>query len=140
VSDPTTEPERTLAVGDRVRFAPYKRAMTVRAVTTGGRFAILTMPFPPKQTVIYTVIDFKRGVRGCDNHYGLGYETDDQVARALEAFQATEDDLPGQRAREAEASGETSWPSVLAAEVSHRKYVALDIVTVLSSSPREGGV
>lgn len=119
-----------LKVGDRVRFAPYRRAMTVRAVTTRGRFAILTMPFPPKQTVIYTVIDFERDVRGCDNYYGLGYETDEDIARALESFQATEDDLRGQRAREAEARGETSWPSVHAAEVSRRHYVPLDIVAV----------
>lgn len=135
MSEEKSEFDHQLAVGDRVRFGPYKRAMTVRAVTTGGRFAILTMPFPPKSTVIYTVIDFERGVRGCDDHYGLGYEDDQQVADALAAFQATEDDLPGQRAREAEARGETSWPSVLAAEVSHRKYVPLDIVTVMRSTP-----
>lgn len=135
MSDQSTEKEHTLRVGDRVRFTPYKRAMTVRAVTTRGRFAILTMPFPPRSTVIYTVIDFERGVRGCDDHYGLGYEGDEQVAAALEAFQATEDDLPGQRAREAEARGQTSWPSVLAAEVSRRKFVPLDIVTVMRSSP-----
>lgn len=133
-----TKNQYALAVGDRVRFAPYKRGMTVRAVTTGGRFAILTMPFPAQNTVIYTVIDFERGVRGCDDHYGLGYETDEQVACALEAFQATEDDLTGQRAREAAERGETSWPAVLAAEVSHRKYVPLDIVTVLRS-PAESG-
>lgn len=125
-----------LAVGDRVRFAPYKRAMTVRAVTTGGRFAILTMPFAAQHTVIYSVIDFERGVRGCDNYYGLGYETEEDIARALEAFQATEDDLPGQMAREAEARGDSSWPSVIAAEVSHRRYVPLDIVTVLSGEHR----
>lgn len=122
----------SLAVGDRVLFAPYKRAMTVRATTTAGRFAILTMPFAAKHTVIYTVIDFERRVRGCDNYYGLGYETDEQVADALVAFQATEDDLPGQAARDAQARGETSWPSIIAAEVSHRKYVPLDIVSVLT--------
>lgn len=122
----------SLSVGDRVFFAPYKRAMTVRAVTTGGRFAILTMPFAAKQTVIYTVIDFERRVRGCDNYYGLGYETDEQVADALAAFQATEDDLPGQAAREAQVRGETSWPSIIAAKVSHRKHVPLDIVSVVA--------
>lgn len=121
-----------LSVGDRVRFAPYKRAMTVRAVTTGGRFAILTMPFNPQRTVIYTVIDFERKVRGADNYYGLGYETDEQIADALAAFQATEDDLPGQMADEAQARGEDSWPSIIAAEVSHRNWVALDIVSVLA--------
>lgn len=144
--NPALSPEnaRTLEVGDRVRFEPYKRAMTVRAVTKGGRFAILTMPFAAQSTVIYTVIDFERSVRGCDNYYGLGYESDEDIESALTAFQATEDDLPGQRAREAEARGETSWPSVIAAEVSHRKYVPLDIVTVLSTrpgqpSPEDGG-
>ena len=128
-----------LTVGDRVRFEPYRRAMTVRAVTTGGRFAILTSPFAAQRTVTYTVIDFVRGVRGCDDHYGLGYETDEQVAAALEAFQATEDDLRGQRAREAQARGETSWPYVFAAEVSHRHFVPLDIVTVLRAAPTDQG-
>lgn len=142
MSEHSAEKDRIeLTVGDRVLFAPYRRRMTVRAVTTGGRFAILTMPFAAQETVIYTVIDFDRGVRGCDNYFGLGYETDEDIAHALAAFQATEDDLPGQRAREAEARGEKSWPAVLAAEVSYRKYVPLDIRaindTVVGGSDRD---
>ena len=118
--------------GDKVKLADTKQQWTVRGVTEAGRFAILTKPFNLKRTVLYTVIDFERGVRGRDNRYGLGYETDEQVARALEAFQATEDDLSGQCAREAEERGETSWPSVFDAEVSHRtaNHTALDIVSV----------
>lgn len=121
-----------LQVGDRVKLAGDVQRWTVRGVTTGGRFAILTKPFNFQRTVLYTVIDFERGVRGRDNHHGLGYESDEQVAAALAAFQATEDDLPGQRAREAEERGETSWPSVFAAEVSHRtaNHTKLDIVSV----------
>lgn len=127
----STTTQGDLAVGDKVRFAPYRRAMTVRAVTTSGRFVILTMPFPLKKTVLYTVIDFERNVRGTDDHYGLGYETDDQIAAALEAFQATEDDLNGKAIREAKARGETSCPYILAANVSRRNYVQLDIVAVI---------
>lgn len=128
-----------LHVGDKVLFAPYKRHMTVRAVTRDGRFAILTMPFSARHTVIYTVIDFQLGVRGCDNYFGLGYETDDDIERALEAFQATEDDLRGRAAREAQDRGETSWPSIIAAEVSHRKRVPLDIGTVTRLVPDTQG-
>lgn len=48
-----------LKVGDRVKLGATKRQWTVRGVTAEGRFAILTQPFNPKRTVLYTVIDFK---------------------------------------------------------------------------------
>lgn len=119
-----------LKVGDRVRFTPYKRSMTVQAVTTGGRFAILTQPFAAKKTVIYTVIDFERGVRGCDNHYGVGYETPEDIANALEGFQNHEDGLTDRLLNEAVARGENSIESQWEIEVSHRKYVPLDMQKV----------
>jgi hypothetical protein len=123
-----------LKVGDRVRLAEFKQAFTVRAATTGGRFVILTKPFAAQGTVIYTVIDFEQNIRGRDNYYGMGYETDEDIADALEAFQATEDGLPEQMARDAEAQGDTSWPSIIAAEVSHRHRVPLDIVSVIGAT------
>lgn len=128
-----------LKKGDKVKLAAQKQQWTVRGVTERGRFAILTKPFNLKHTVLYTVIDFERGVRGRDNCHGLGYETDEQIADALEAFQATEDDLSGQRAHLAAERGETSWPSVFSAEVSHRtaNYLNLDIVSVNGKPVRE---
>lgn len=86
------DPRPTLAVGDKVKLADTKRSWTVRGVTRAGRFVILTQPFNLRRTVLYTVVDFDRGVRGRDNFYGLGYETDQQVADALHNFQHSEDD------------------------------------------------
>lgn len=86
------EPRPSLAAGDKVRLAHGKRRWDVRGVTRGGRFVILTQPFNVRHTVLYAVIDFDRGVRGRDDYYGLGYETDEQVADALHEFQHTEDE------------------------------------------------
>jgi hypothetical protein len=109
--------------GDRVKLGATKRQWTVRGVTAGGRFAILTQPFNPKRTVLYTVIDFKRGVRGKDDHYGLGYETDELVAEALAMFQVTED-------READKEGR--WQTASGADVSYRaaNYIDLDMQAI----------
>jgi hypothetical protein len=112
-----------LIKGDRVRFAAFAQRWTVRAVTNGGRFAILTKTFNPQRTVLYTVIDFKRGVRGKDDHYGLGYETDELVAEALAMFQVTED-------READKEGR--WQTASGADVSYRaaNYIDLDMQAI----------
>lgn len=88
------QPYPQLQVGDKVKLAATKRQWTVRAVTNAGRFAILTQPFNLQRTVLYTVIDFDRGVRGRDNYYGLGYETPEDIASALHEFQHTEDGSP----------------------------------------------
>jgi hypothetical protein len=114
--------------GDRVKLGATKRQWTVRGVTAGGRFAILTQPFNPKRTVLYTVIDFKRGVRGKDDHYGLGYETDEDIKDALEMFQVTED---------REAGKEGRWRTASGADVSYRaaNYIDLDIQAV-NGEPR----
>lgn len=75
-----------------MKLASDRQRWTVRGVTRGGRFAILTKPFNPQRTVLYTVIDFDRGVRGKDDHYGLGYESAGDIESALHHFQHTEDD------------------------------------------------
>ncbi len=137
---PDTHTSRSipLAVGDKVKLADTRQRWTVRAVTDRGRFAILTKPFNIEHTVLYTVVDFDRGVRGKDNYYGLGYETDEQVAKALHSFQHTEDH---------DAAYEEPWRHLPTrcdddevigffcrggAEVSHRtaNHVRLDIVSV----------
>lgn len=119
-------PRPVLSVGDKVQLADTVQRWTVRGVTTAGRFAILTKPFNLQRTVLYSVIDFDRGVRGRDNFYGLGYETDEQVADALHNFQHEEDGTawavdtcPGDWCRGG-------------AEVSHRSsgHVRLDIQAV----------
>lgn len=112
-----------LIKGDRVKLGATKRQWTVRGVTAAGRFAILTQPFNPKRTVLYTVIDFERGVRGKDDHYGLGYETDELVVEALAMFQATEDREAGKVGR---------WQTASGADVSYRaaNYVVLDMQAI----------
>ena len=73
--------------GDSVWFAACKKPFKVRAAN--DRFAICTQPynFKPK-TVIYTIIDFERNVRGLDNMV-LGiysYYTDEECVAALQDF------------------------------------------------------
>lgn len=79
----TSEAEK-LAVGDRVWLAGTRRAWNVRARTE--RYVICTQPFNLKRTVLYTVIDLALGIRGTDNYGGLGYDTDEEIARAAHLF------------------------------------------------------
>jgi hypothetical protein len=119
-----------LAVGDRVKFAEEAQRYTVRAVTRGGRFAICTKPFNPRRTVLYSVIDFRRGVRGRDNYYGLGYESDEDIASALHQFQHTEDEDPPEVTNDCEFDG--GWCHG-GAEVSGRtaNHITLRIESVI---------
>lgn len=73
-----------LEVGQRLRFADSRQAMCVRAVSADGRFVVATRPFNARRTVLYTVIDFQQGIRGRDDHYGVGYETDEECRSAIE--------------------------------------------------------
>lgn len=79
-----------LHVGDRVQFTgeTYRVWWTVKAVSTDGRWAILTKPFNARRTVLYTIVDFDDGVRGPDDCAGLGYESDEQIAGAMAMFEA----------------------------------------------------
>ncbi|HAH93678.1 MAG TPA: hypothetical protein DCM01_07525 [Dielma fastidiosa] len=71
-----------LKVGDKVKLACIKRKWTVKAVSE--RYIILTQPFNLKHTVLYTIIDLKRMVRGTDNLiFGHGYETDEDIEDAI---------------------------------------------------------
>lgn len=78
-----------LAVGDKVKFAEERLRYTVRAVSADGRWVILTKPFNPRRTVLYTIIDWDSGVRGPDDMvFGWGYEDDDQVMSNMAALEA----------------------------------------------------
>lgn len=94
---------KSLKVGDKVKFCREKQRYTVRAIS--DNFIILTKPYNLKKTVIYTIIDIKRNVRGADNLiFCNGYETDEDVKEAMEMLE----------------NGKM--------EVSYRNYVTLDIV------------
>jgi hypothetical protein len=77
-----------LTQGQRIRFTDEKQAYTVQAVSPDGRWVIVTKPFNARRTVLYSVMDMSRGIRGRDNHYGLGYETRPQILRAMAWFRA----------------------------------------------------
>lgn len=99
-----------LKKNDKVWFADGKKPFKVRCAN--GRFAICTKPYNFKpHTVIYTIIDFKRGVRGMDNMV-LGihdYWSDEDCEDALRELN--------------EGTLEVSYK--------HSKHVSLDIVKVL---------
>jgi len=88
--------------GQKIYFPDEKRPYKVRACNE--RFAICTKPYNPMRTVLYTIIDLKRDVRGTENLiFGMGFESDQQCNEALCRL----------------TSGET--------EVSYRNFVDLNI-------------
>lgn len=109
-----------LRPGDKIRFfedSPRTR-YRVRAVSRDGRYAICTRPFNLQHTVIYTIVDFQRGVRGPDNRvFSEGYETDEQIATNLAALES--------------GALEVSWRT--------SRFLPLDIAQVWPApSPAEG--
>lgn len=75
-----------------------------------SRYAICTKPFNPNKTVLYTIIDFEKDIRGTENLiFCMGFETDELCNEALARLQVGE------------------------SEVSYRNRVALDIVQVNSN-------
>lgn len=71
--------KHNLQVGQKVKFDDEKIfRWTVRAVR--HPFAILTTA---GKRGYYTIVDLKKEIRGPDNCYGVGYETDEQVGRAM---------------------------------------------------------
>lgn len=92
-------------VGQKIKFAKEKRPYTVRACDE--RFAICTKPFNTQKTVMYTIIDLQRGVRGTEGLvFCMGFENDEACNEALQRLQ----------------SGES--------EVSYRNFIELDIETI----------
>ncbi|MFD6517318.1 hypothetical protein [Rhodococcus sp. NPDC060176] len=95
----TTVGERIVLTGDS------KKKWTVRAQTEN--FTVLTRQadFKPKGTLSYTVIDWRKKIRGPANTIGQGWnvDTDDQCLELCQLMEA------GQR------------------EVSHRNNVELDL-------------
>lgn len=72
-----------LAPGSRVKFIGERLRYTVKA--SNERFAVCTKPFNLRHTVLYTIIDFERAVRGPENLvFGMGFETDRQCVDGLE--------------------------------------------------------
>lgn len=96
--------ENTLIVGQKVKFDDEKRFnWIVRSVR--DQFAILT------SSRFYTIIDFEKEIRGPDDHYGIGYKTDEQIANAMLALFS-------------------EHPNDLEIEISHRNRKKLNITGI----------
>jgi hypothetical protein len=111
------QPLHSMKVDDKVIFAEEKRAYTVQACD--DRFVICTKPFNAKKTVIYSIIDWKREVRGTENLiFCMGFETRELCDEALKRLQEE------------------------VSEVSYRNFIDLKIVSVkrkgVEMSPAEG--
>lgn len=92
-------------VGQKIWFSDLKRPYTVRACNS--RFAVCTQPFNLQKTVMYTIIDIDKRIRGTENLvFCMGFETDEQCENALERLTCGD------------------------SEVSRRNFVGLDIVKV----------
>lgn len=91
-----------LQVGNRVKFTGERQAYTVQAANQ--RFAVCTKPFNPRRSVLYSIVDFERSVRGTEDLiFCMGFETRQQCDEALDRL----------------ATGES--------EVSYRNNIPLDI-------------
>lgn len=62
-------------VGQKVKFAEEEKLWTVRAVQ--DEYAIL------KSGKYYTIVDTIEQIRGPDDHYGVGYESDEEISDAM---------------------------------------------------------
>ena len=108
-------------VGDKIYFKSEKLPYTVRA--RNERFIICTKPFNARKTVLYTIIDLKREVRGrCNLIFCPGFETDEDIADAMKMLQQHCDEEINPP-----ADGSESIPSM---EVSYRHFIELDILKV----------
>lgn len=77
-----------LEVGHKIYFSGERNGYTVKALN--DRFAICTKPYNPKRTVLYSIIDINRQVRGPNdlvfNMYDYTIQDDiDECMRDLES-------------------------------------------------------
>lgn len=101
-----------LTVGTRVRLtpAPSTRWWTVQAVSDNFVACVRQAEFQTRGTLMYTVLDWRRGLRGPCNLIGRGWGdgsySQQECAELLQAFESDE------------------------VEVSHRSNVPLEILAV----------
>ena len=81
-----------MRVGDKVWFSGEKRLYTVKACDE--RYVICTKPFNLKHTVLYTIIDRVKQIRGTENLvFCMGFETTEQCEEALERLSKGESEI-----------------------------------------------
>ena len=92
-------------VGGKIKFKNEKQRYTVRAGNVA--FSVCTKPMNALKTVLYSVIDWNKNIRGTENLvFGMGAETDEDCKEMLERL----------------TNGES--------QVSHRNFRELDIELV----------
>lgn len=121
-----------LAVGDRIKLAPDARLWwRVQAVSQNFAACVQQVPFAPKGTLRYTVIDWRKGIRGPCNLVGQGYG-DGSYSEAVCAEMLTEfenyDRL--QAEYDKHPTGESFSVDYHALEISHRNNVPLRVLEV----------
>ena len=73
---------KKIMVGWKIWFDEERLGYTV--IAKGGKFLILTKPFNPKKTVLYTIIDIEKMVRSTEDLiFGMGAETKEQCEQML---------------------------------------------------------
>lgn len=95
-------------VGDKIKFFSEKAPYTIKAANE--RFKICTKPFNPQRTILYTIVDLEKNIRGVENLIFKGCD--------IEAKRGPERMLRNL------VRGEI--------EISHRNFVELDIEKVIS--------
>jgi len=67
---------------DKIKFAEEKQAYTIQA--KNERFLVCTKPFNPRKTVLYTIVDLVKKIRGTENLiFCMGFETVELCEEAL---------------------------------------------------------
>ncbi len=98
-----------VAIGDSITFREEGHAYRVRA--RSSRYLVCTKPFNLRRTVLYTVVDTQKQVRGTENLvFGMGAETDEECQEMVSRLEGKIDSEP--------------------TEVSYRNRVPLDIVAI----------
>lgn len=68
--------------GTKIFFSEEKRPYKVMA--SNSCFAVCVKPYNPKRTVLYTIIDFKKEIRGAENLiFGMGAESKEECQEML---------------------------------------------------------
>lgn len=78
--------------GDKIKFVEERYAYTVQAADE--RFLICTKPFNLRHTVLYTIVDLQKQIRGTENLiFCAGFETRTLCEEALARLAAGETEV-----------------------------------------------
>ena len=81
-----------LLAGDRIWFDEEKRPYTIKAANK--RFKVCTKPYNIKHTVIYTIVDLDRQIRGTENLvFCMGFENIKLCKEALKRLENGESEV-----------------------------------------------